>query len=356
MSAVRAINDLTRRMGDERAGEFAQYCGLLLRSKGDLALAQRMAGNASERVQATLKAAVAVGSTDPSNWAASLHQYSQLSDGFIASLQGISCYDSLLPAMRKVPMRVRVAVVTTAAIASATNEAAIKPLTTMAFDTAQLVPQKAIAVTVLNDELVRVSAPNAEALISVELRTAVAKAVDSIFLAALYASVSPIASSGTTTAAICNDLSNMLDAVDPKATSRLFLVLPPRAARAMALSRDAGGPPFPQMTVNGGEVAGISVLTSDQMPTSGNSPSEDRALLIDASGIIAGGDGDQIAVDVARHASLALDTSPDSPETSTTNLVSLWQHNRIALKAERLFGFDIGRATAVAALHSIAWG
>jgi hypothetical protein len=59
MSAIRALNDLTRRMGDERAGEFAQYCGLLLRSKGDLALAQRMAGNASERVQAVFKTAVA---------------------------------------------------------------------------------------------------------------------------------------------------------------------------------------------------------------------------------------------------------------------------------------------------------
>jgi HK97 family phage major capsid protein len=301
------------------------------------------------------KAAVAAGSTDPANWAAPLHQYSQLSDGFIASLVGVSVFDSLLSSMRRVPLRVKVAVVTQAATASSVQEGQIKPIGTMAFDNSQMTPQKATGLVVLNDEVIRFSSPSAEAIISQELRAGVARAVDSIFLTGLYSSVSAIASSGTTVTAMVTDLAALIAAIGPTSTSRLFLITDVAAATALALARDGSGAAFPTMTPTGGTVCGIPCLVTDQMPASGNSPGQSRAILVDASGLIAGSD-DDITVDIARHTSLQFDSSPDSPETASTNLISLWQHGRIALKAERHFGYDIARSTAVAAMHSINWG
>ena len=40
-----------------------------------------------------------------------------------------------------------------------------------------------------------------------------------------------------------------------------------------------------------------------------------------------------------RHGDVQLNTAPDSPPTSSTNLIALWQHDSRGLYIERFFGF-----------------
>jgi hypothetical protein len=53
-----------------------------------------------------------------------------------------------------------------------------------------------------------------------------------------------------------------------------------------------------------------------------------------------------VSIDISREASLQMETSPDSPATSSTTLVSLWQHNMVAIKAERFVNWKARRSTA----------
>jgi hypothetical protein len=48
-----------------------------------------------------------------------------------------------------------------------------------------------------------------------------------------------------------------------------------------------------------------------------------------------------------------VDTSPDSPPTASTNLISLWQSDLLARRMERFFGFTVMRASGVASLSGV---
>jgi HK97 family phage major capsid protein len=341
----------------ERCVDFFEYCRALCRTKGDLALAARQVeGKGSQRLQAVIRSAVAAGTSSAANWAEPISQFSQMSNAFIQSLIGLSAFDTLMNGgMRRVPLKTKLAVTTTAAVASNIVESQIKPISSMTFDTASVGVQKSVVIVVATDELLRFSTPATETIFATELRAAVARSVDAVFLSSLYSGVSPTHSSGTTPTAMIADLRSLLDAIAPLASSRMFFVCSPASARALTLARDSGGPTFPGMRIDGGEVLpGVGCIVSDQLPTSSDSPSDTTALMIDATGLV-GGDGGDISLDVARHASLQFQNAPDSPETAATVAESLWMHNKVGLRAERLFGFDVGRTGSVAALSGVAW-
>jgi hypothetical protein len=64
---------------------------------------------------------------------------------------------------------------------------------------------------------------------------------------------------------------------------------------------------------------------------------------------------DGVRLDIARHASLQMDTAPDSPPTANTVALSLFQRNMVALRAERTFGFAPIRSGAIASLSGVAY-
>jgi hypothetical protein len=41
-----------------------------------------------------------------------------------------------------------------------------------------------------------------------------------------------------------------------------------------------------------------------------------------------------------------METTPDSPVTASTVTVNLWQHNMVAIRAERFINWKVRRATA----------
>jgi len=50
-----------------------------------------------------------------------------------------------------------------------------------------------------------------------------------------------------------------------------------------------------------------------------------------------------------------MNDAPDSPETATTVLVSLWQHNLVGIRAERFINWKARRTGSVAWIENAAY-
>jgi hypothetical protein len=185
-----------------------------------------------------------------------------------------------------------------------------------------------------------------KALISKELINAAVVAVDSAFLTTLLTGVSVGTSTGQTAESVRSDLAVLLSAVTTDQTSKLFIITTPLIAKiwaAMGATATNGTPAFPEMGPQGGTILNIPVIASDAV-TAG------QVILVDATGIAAG--SDQIVLSVLQEGSIIPDTSPDSPQVASTNVVSLWQNNLSAILAERWWGAEKLRSNCVAAVSN----
>ena len=235
----------------------------------------------------------------------------------------------------------RIAVTTTAASGASPAELSVKPISSLALGAADLTPVKAAATIIISEELLRSAKPD---LFAEELRKAVAAATNTRFLSDILIGITPIVSSGTTHANFQTDIAALLAALDVGATSRVYLVIPTSRIKLWVPLLTAGNNyAFPQLTLQGGPlIGGIEVLVSDQLPAN-------RIVAVVADGIVVASD-DVIALDASRQALIQTDTVPDSPPTSSTNLVSLWQSNLVGLRAERSFSYKVARSRSIAAL------
>lgn len=330
----------------EHAREFRIIARSMAQANGNPAVAANYKWNAGTDRARMLKTAVSsmvLGAADSEAFA----MYRTASIAWLEALRQVSVFDTVLPFTRQVPMRTKIAVVTTGAVGSTPAEAKPKPVSSLVLDNEALEPQKAAAIIVLTKELASFSDPVAGQLFDAELQRAVAAATDSKFLADLYASVTPTASAGATTANILTDLDTLLGKVDTGATSRLFLALEADHAKKLCTKQTAtaGQLAFPQMNANGsGQIAGIRVMPTDQLPSGG-------ALLIDADGIAAASDA--VVLDAATQAMIEMQETASDPATAATVYTSLFQTGRHALRAERFFAFAVARAKAVAALSGV---
>jgi hypothetical protein len=108
-----------------------------------------------------------------------------------------------------------------------------------------------------------------------------------------------------------------------------------------------GNKEFPDIGVLGGSIEGIPVLTSENIVATGGSPTDGYPIVALNSREILLADDGGVTIDVSREASLQMDTAPDSPLTTSTIQVSLWQQNLVAFKAERFITWKKGRTGAV---------
>jgi hypothetical protein len=67
-------------------------------------------------------------------------------------------------------------------------------------------------------------------------------------------------------------------------------------------------------------------------------------------------DDGQVTVDMSREASLEMNDAPTQSGTTGVSLVSLWQDNLVAFRAERYINWGLRRSGVVAALQSVNWG
>ena len=170
--------------------------------------------------------------------------------------------------------------------------------------------------------------------------------------------VTAIASGGNDADAVRADLAALwadADETDMPVSSAVYIT-DVRTARQLSIMRNPlGQREFPDMSMAGGNIDGIPVIVSNFVPkTAGGS----RFILVFASEIYVADDG-VVTIDASREASLQMDDAPtmnSGTPTAATGMVSMFQTNSVAIRAERYINWAKARAGAVAMLEGVNWG
>lgn len=335
---------------------FTRYVCALARSKGNLMQAELFArgwNDTTPEVGQILKAAVAAGTTTDPTWAAPLVQYNNMVSEFIELLRAETIIDKI-KGLRRVPFMTRIPRQTSGSSAGWVGEGLSKPVSKLGFDTVLFPFAKIAVIIVITQELARLSSPAAEVLAKDDMIAAIAAFMDSQFLDSTVApvtnvhpgsitnGVTPIPATGHTVATVTADISASMLAITNanipmkspvwimSPTLQMFLMTL-RTAQDLFAFRDE---------MSRGTLMGIPFIVSTAVVvTSGLS----SLVLLDAAEIMYADDG-QAVIDSSAEATLQLD---DSPSTPPTTLVSLWQQNMLAIKAERFVYWERRRLPAV---------
>ena len=229
----------------------------------------------------------------------------------------------------------------------------------MGFDLPTLGFAKISTIIVLDDELVRMSTPSAEAVVGDELAAAIAQFEDQQFIdptVTALAGVHPasitngapaVASNGSTVAAIVADVKAMF-AIGTAANipySAGAWIMSPKNAIAIGTALTAGNiPMWPGVGPRGGVFFGLPVVTSANVADS-------SIFLVDGSEIFLADDGG-ITLDASAEATLQLVTNP---LTGAQAQVPLWSSNMLGLRAARYCSWTRRHAAGVVALTGVSY-
>jgi hypothetical protein len=108
--------------------------------------------------------------------------------------------------------------------------------------------------------------------------------------------------------------------------------------------------------MRGGTLMGIPVIAS-QYAQDASGGAGNLVVLVNASDIFLADDG-AVTVDVSTEASLQMSNSPtgNSATATAVSLVSMFQTNSIALRAERFINWKRRRTSSVAFIDDVNWG
>jgi HK97 family phage major capsid protein len=359
---------------------FARYAMCLTKSKGNhqvaFQLAQRHYPNTESVVRMLkaqaegydvhealrVKAAVAAGNTTDSTWAGPLVYAENYMGDFINFLRPRTLIGQAQ--FRPVPFNVRIGGQTSGGTAGWVGQGKAKPVTKFDFNATTIPFTKVAAIAVLTQELVRFSDPSAEMLVRDSLADCVIARVDSDLFDPDVAAVS-----GVNPAGLLNNVSptvvGAIDYGDPATVRCAIAALwaawdstnlgarpayytTPAVARQLALSTEAlGNPAFPGVTMSGGNLGGVPLRVSQYLANNGGSGGA-PFILVDESEVYLADDG-SVTLDMSDVASIQMDDSPtnaSSPATATS-LVSMWQTNSVAFRAERSLWWGPRRSGAL---------
>jgi HK97 family phage major capsid protein len=353
--------ELARAPALEKGVAFAQYVKLLGRAKGNpmlaLSFAQAAGHLVDKRVPAMLKTAVEGGTTagtaTAGNWGMELvgDEAGVVAD-FIEYLRPMTILGKFgangVPALRRVPFRAPLVGMTSGGSGYWVGEGKGKPLTKFGFSRTHLDPLKVAAIAVVSMELLADSSPSVDPIIRDQLGAALREKMDVTFIdptvtastgvspASITNGATSAAASGTNAAAVRVDVRtafNAFIAANNAPTSGVW-VMSSRVALTLSLMMNSlGQPEFPGISMNGGTFAGLPVITSEHVP---DDTAGDLIVLVNAQDIYYGDDGD-VKVDTSEHASLEMadSVSGDSGAPTAAQLVSMYQTNSVAFRAER---------------------
>jgi HK97 family phage major capsid protein len=169
------------------------------------------------------------------------------------------------------------------------GEGAPKPLTSLAFDTITLDFAKIAGIIVLNDELVRLASPAAEMLVRNDLAASIVQFMDNQFVdpskaavsgvspASITNGVTPVTATGTTGAALRADLKTLMAtflAANMQIAGAVFIMTQQTALSISLMTNSLGNKEFPDINMQGGTLLGIPVVTSENVPSTGGSPTD----------------------------------------------------------------------------------
>jgi HK97 family phage major capsid protein/HK97 family phage prohead protease len=333
---------------------------------------QRYPGDA--RLQMHIKATVPAGTTTDATWAGALVDQTNLASEFIEFLRPQTVLGKFgangIPSLRRVPFNIRVVGQTTGGNAWWVGQGAPKPVTSFGVEPTTLLWAKIAAIAVITEELARFSSPSAEMLVRDQLASAIRDQLDRDFVdpdTAAVTNVSPasitngltaLTSAGTSADNVRTDLQNLIETfilqnINP---AQLVLIMPNTLALAASLMVNSlGQDEFPGLTMNGGTLRGIPVITSQH--AANQSGAGNLVIAVNADEIFLADDG-AVTVDASREASLQLldDPTNNSSSGTATSVVSMWQTNSIALRAERFINWARRRTGAVAYMDDVNWG
>jgi HK97 family phage major capsid protein len=296
------------------------------------------------------RAAVQPGSTSSDTWGADLANYQTLANAFAESIRNYGAFDKLIAGgMRVVPMRTRVGAITVGATGATAAQFHAKVVSKLTVSSGTLTEQKASVIIAVTQELARFGDTMALDLFQRELAAGLGVETDESFLQALQSGASTFPSTGATAEGIRNDLRAALNLITTGIRSKLWLIVPPGILKTLAVVHtNAGDATFNDLHVtNGGNISGIEVVPSDGCPAS-------TMLLVDSSQVVVANEG--ITIDASEQASIQMeDTTMDSPPTSSTAYVSLWQQNWVGLRAERWFAVQKLTTTGVVAITAVSY-
>jgi hypothetical protein len=324
----------------------------------------------SSRLADVLKTAVAGATPTDSTWAGPLMEYNQFAGDFLEFLRPQTIIGKFgaggVPALRAVPFNIHIRGQTTGGQGYWVGAGKPKPLTKYDFNDTYLGFSKVATIAVLTDEIVRFSNPSAEALVRDALAGSLIERVDIDFIDPAKAAVSNVSPASITNGvtAIHSAGGTAADVrVDIAAAMTKFIhanispttavwIMPATVALQLSLLRNAfGQAEFPGITMNGGTLEGVPVITSQYVPvdTAGAT-----LILVNASDIWLADDG-QVTIDASREASLQMLDNPTNSATdgTATSMVSMFQTDSIALRAERYINWQKRRAAAVVVVDQV---
>jgi hypothetical protein len=170
--------------------------------------------------------------------------------------------------------------------------------------------------------------------------------------------LSPLATAGTAVANVITDLTALIGgfAENNYNVANLVLLMPNTLALGLSLMTNSlGQPEFPGMTVAGGTLKGIPVITSQYLANV--SGGGNLVVALSAKDIFLADDGN-VTVDASDQASLQMLDNPTNSAASgtATTMVSMYQTNSIALRAEREICWAKGRTDCVVYMDDVNWG
>lgn len=357
----------------EKGIAFARYAIAMIRNKNDVrgALATAVQyrnqwGNTPE-VEAQLRAAVDAGTVADADWAAPLAYPTNITGEFIDLVRAETIIGKL-NGVRKVPFNVRIPRKLTGGTAAWVGEGLSKPVGELSFDSVTVPLAKMAGICVFTNELMRVSNPSIEALVRDDLKETIIALADATFIDNTAASaVRPAGmqqiipagnkddSTGSTVAQITADLSAAISRATAGGQKLVnpYWIMSPRTAAYLGLVRTTQDVFAFRDEMVGGNLLGIPVITSSHVPTDGGTPpaAETFIMLVSAGEMYLADDGN-VSLDMSNEASLQLDTEPDTPPTP---LVSLWQQNMVAIKAERYMYWMARRVTPHALIEKVTY-
>jgi len=362
---------------DEPGIGFARFALAMKAGKGDLNSAKAFAETAfagDVRLQGIMKAAVAAGTTTSPTWAGNLVDYQNLSAEFVEFLRPRTIVGQFgtngIPALRRVPFNVRIPGKTSAGSAAWVGEGYRKKVTSAGYDAATMKWSKIAAISVLTEELERFSDPSIVMLTRDDLAEAVIERMDIDFVdptkavgtgatespASITNGVTPIVSTATTDPdAIRAEIAALWAVADDTnlPTGSAVYITDAKTARALTLLRNPlGAREFPGVRMSGaGEIDGVPLIVSNYVP--GDS-SGSLFILAFASEIYLADDG-QVNIDISREATIFLDDAAATATPTAAQLVSMFQTNQLAVRAERYVRWQKRRPQAVAYLSDVDW-
>ncbi len=227
-----------------------------------------------------------------------------------------------------------------------------------------LTPLKVANIAVLTEEVIRDSSPKADVIIRDELARALMERLDTDFIdpaksasagvspASITFGASDAASSGPDEEDVRLDVRTLMqvfiDANNPPSTG-VWIMSTSNALALNMMVNPLGQPSFPGITMAGGVFFGLPVIASEY--------ADDNVVLVNASDVYLGDEGG-VSVAMSTEASLEMSDAPaNTPGVPTAaQLVSMFQTNSVAIRAERTIDWKLRRASGVALLTSAAWG